>query len=105
MAPALEPYLLQSPMRAERRDVDHGPDRKREQQAKPGLGAIHHESASSSSPIGSPAPSGALGPIFRDGTFEYIPIPEAAPTRCSLTYATLPGLLRSITIRLSHLHM
>ncbi len=34
---------------------------------------------------------GALGPIFRDGTFEYIPIPEAVPTRCSLTYATLPG--------------
>ena len=34
---------------------------------------------------------GALGPIFRDGTFEYIPIPESMPTRCSLTYATLPG--------------
>jgi hypothetical protein len=34
---------------------------------------------------------GALGPIFRNGTFEYIPIPEAVPTRCPLTYATLPG--------------
>lgn len=34
---------------------------------------------------------GALGPVFRDGSFEYIPIPEAIPTRCRLTYATLPG--------------
>lgn len=34
---------------------------------------------------------GALGPIFRDGVFEYIPIPEAVPTRSPLTYATLPG--------------
>jgi hypothetical protein len=34
---------------------------------------------------------GALAPIFRDGTFEYVPIPEAVPTRCSITYATLPG--------------
>jgi hypothetical protein len=34
---------------------------------------------------------GALGPIFRDGTFEYVPIPEAVPTRSPSTYATLPG--------------
>jgi hypothetical protein len=34
---------------------------------------------------------GVLAPIFRDGTFEYIPIPEAVPTRCTLTYATLTG--------------
>ncbi|HEU5274262.1 MAG TPA: hypothetical protein VFU97_11420 [Xanthobacteraceae bacterium] len=34
---------------------------------------------------------GALGPIFPDGTFEYIPIPEMVPTRCPLTYATLAG--------------
>jgi Nucleotide modification associated domain 3 len=34
---------------------------------------------------------GALGPIFRDGAFEYIPIPETAPSRCRLTYASLPG--------------
>ena len=34
---------------------------------------------------------GALGPICRDGTFEYIPIPESVATRCALTYATLPG--------------
>jgi hypothetical protein len=34
---------------------------------------------------------GALGPIFPDGTFEYVPIPEAHPTRCSITYATLRG--------------
>jgi hypothetical protein len=34
---------------------------------------------------------GALGPIFRDGSFEYVPIPEAVPTRFPLTYATLPG--------------
>lgn len=34
---------------------------------------------------------GALGPIFGDGSFEYIPIPEAVPTRSPLTYATLPG--------------
>jgi hypothetical protein len=31
MAPALEPYLLQSPMRTEHRDVDDRPDRQREQ--------------------------------------------------------------------------
>lgn len=34
---------------------------------------------------------GALGPIFPDGTFEYVPIPEEAATRSTLTYATLPG--------------
>lgn len=34
---------------------------------------------------------GALGPIFRDGTFEYIPIPELCPARCRVSYATLPG--------------
>ncbi len=34
---------------------------------------------------------GALGPIFRDGTFEYVPIPELVPTRCKATYATTPG--------------
>jgi hypothetical protein len=34
---------------------------------------------------------GALGPIFRDSAFEYIPIPETAPSRSRLTYASLPG--------------
>lgn len=34
---------------------------------------------------------GALGPIFRDGSFEYVPIPETAPSRSHLTYASLPG--------------
>ncbi|MGH7068805.1 MAG: hypothetical protein ACREFO_02160 [Acetobacteraceae bacterium] len=34
---------------------------------------------------------GALGPIFRNGTFEYIPIPELCPTRCRVSYATQPG--------------
>jgi hypothetical protein len=34
---------------------------------------------------------GALGPIFPDGTFEYIPIPEMVPSLCALTYATSPG--------------
>jgi hypothetical protein len=44
-------------MRTERRDVDDRPDRQREQQMEPHLGPFHHASASSSSPIGSPAPS------------------------------------------------
>ncbi len=34
---------------------------------------------------------GALGPLFLDGTFEYIPIPERKRTRHRRTYATLPG--------------
>ncbi len=34
---------------------------------------------------------GALGPVFADGTFEYVPIPEAGLSRCSVTYATLAG--------------
>ncbi len=34
---------------------------------------------------------GALGPIFVDGTFEYIPIPERERTRDRRTYATLLG--------------
>ncbi len=34
---------------------------------------------------------GALGPVFPDGSFEYIPIPEAGLSRCSVTYATLEG--------------
>ena len=33
----------------------------------------------------------ALGPIFREGAFEYVPIPESAPSRSRLTYASLPG--------------
>jgi hypothetical protein len=33
---------------------------------------------------------GALAPIFADGSFEYIPVPETEPTRCSLTFASLP---------------
>lgn len=33
---------------------------------------------------------GALSPIFGDGSFEYIPIPEAEPTRSPFTFATLP---------------
>lgn len=32
---------------------------------------------------------GALGPIFEDGTFEYVPIPEERPTQAGDTYATL----------------
>lgn len=34
---------------------------------------------------------GALAPIFHDGSFEYVPIPETVATRSCLTYATLPG--------------
>ncbi len=34
---------------------------------------------------------GALGLIFPDGTFEYVPVPETAPTSGAGTYATLPG--------------
>ena len=34
---------------------------------------------------------GALGPIYPDGAFEYIPIPETVPSNCPFTYATLPG--------------
>jgi hypothetical protein len=34
---------------------------------------------------------GALGPIFDDGTFEYIPIPEREETSDDRTYATLIG--------------
>jgi hypothetical protein len=33
---------------------------------------------------------GALAPIFADGSFEYIPVPETEPTRCPLTVASLP---------------
>lgn len=32
---------------------------------------------------------GALGPIFADGTFEYVPIPEERPTKAVDTYETL----------------
>ena len=34
---------------------------------------------------------GALGPIFTDGTFEYVPIPERKRTRNHRSYATLLG--------------
>ncbi|MGH7118976.1 MAG: hypothetical protein ACREFP_08310, partial [Acetobacteraceae bacterium] len=34
---------------------------------------------------------GALGPIFPDGTFEYMPIPEYSATRSAVTYASMPG--------------
>ena len=34
---------------------------------------------------------GVLGPIFPDGTFEYVPIPETAFGPDALTYAALPG--------------
>ena len=34
---------------------------------------------------------GALAPIFADGSFEYVPIPEEGPTRCPYTFATLPA--------------
>ncbi len=34
---------------------------------------------------------GALGPIFDDGTFEYVPIPEREPTRECRRYNTLLG--------------
>jgi putative DNA base modification enzyme with NMAD domain len=34
---------------------------------------------------------GALSPIFADGSFEYVPIPETKPTQCPLTFATLPS--------------
>ena len=34
---------------------------------------------------------GALSPIFADGRFEYVPIPEDRPTRCKLTFATSPA--------------
>lgn len=32
---------------------------------------------------------GVLAPIFADGSFEYLPIPETEPTHCPLTFATL----------------
>jgi hypothetical protein len=32
---------------------------------------------------------GALAPIFADGSFEYVPIPEQGATRCLLTFADL----------------
>jgi Nucleotide modification associated domain 3 len=34
---------------------------------------------------------GALSPIFADGRFEYVPIPEDRPTRSRFTFATLPS--------------
>ncbi len=34
---------------------------------------------------------GALSPIFEDGTFEYIPIPERRPIRKNISYETLVG--------------
>lgn len=34
---------------------------------------------------------GALSPIFADGSFEYLPIPEAEPTRCPHSFAGLPA--------------
>jgi 3-methyladenine DNA glycosylase/8-oxoguanine DNA glycosylase len=52
---------------------------------------------------------GALGPIFRNGSFEYIPIPETVPTRYSATYATVPGrhtrsLASVLPVRLAECH-
>lgn len=32
---------------------------------------------------------GALSPIFADGSFEYVPIPEARPSRCPRSFASL----------------
>ncbi|MBO0734671.1 MAG: hypothetical protein J2P49_10230, partial [Methylocapsa sp.] len=34
---------------------------------------------------------GALGPIFPDGRFEYMPIPESEPARDPRQYSTLLG--------------
>ena len=34
---------------------------------------------------------GVLSPIFADGSFEYVPIPEAEPSRCSKSFASLPA--------------
>ena len=34
---------------------------------------------------------GMLSPIFADGSFEYVPIPEAEPSRCSKSFASLPA--------------
>jgi putative DNA base modification enzyme with NMAD domain len=34
---------------------------------------------------------GSLSPIFADGSFEYLPIPEAEPTRCPHGFASLPA--------------
>jgi hypothetical protein len=34
---------------------------------------------------------GAPAPILADGSFEYVPVPEAGPTRCCLTFADLPA--------------
>lgn len=34
---------------------------------------------------------GALSPIFADDCFEYVPIPEDRPTRCELTFSTVPS--------------
>ena len=34
---------------------------------------------------------GALSPVFPDGTFEYVPIPERKRTRDRASYATLVG--------------
>ncbi len=34
---------------------------------------------------------GALSPIFADGSLEYVPIPEAEPTRCRRSFASLPA--------------
>ena len=52
---------------------------------------------------------GALGPIYPDGTFEYVPIPETVPSNCPFTYATLPGrhvsaLAEMLPARLAKLH-
>jgi hypothetical protein len=34
---------------------------------------------------------GALAPIFADGGFGYVPIPDDQPTRCPFIFATLPA--------------
>jgi hypothetical protein len=33
----------------------------------------------------------ALSPIFADGAFEYVPIPEAEPTRFPRSFTSLPA--------------
>jgi len=52
---------------------------------------------------------GALGPIFDDGTFEYIPIPESEEALNERTYATLVGshglpLAKFLPRRLARVH-
>ncbi|MGH7000725.1 MAG: hypothetical protein ACREEA_04405 [Stellaceae bacterium] len=52
---------------------------------------------------------GVLGPIFPDGSFEYVPIPEKCPTNATYTYADLKtrdggSLGRLLPIALAHRH-